>query len=233
MIKHTVGLAANCTPTCCSHLYSWIQLPVSNSNPLPLLPIDGRYSLLRWSQLNLDPGLCPKEKPRPNPSSSPGRFCWRSHSVPLWNGSSSPHRCLRKEYFCFRAQTTVQYSFLHSFWVQSLHWELSKMNSHPHRPSSLNLSACAVSSSFSSAAKGTTKPSTSVGTSLLTLPQELAFGLVHDVCREQDGAAHRVLPHGREGGILDYWGDSIVIQILSQKMAEASHTALQVLRDTE
>lgn len=79
------------------------------------------------------------------------------------------------------------------------------MKSHPHRPSSLNLSACAaVLLILSRAPMGTPKPSASTGPSPLTLPQELAFGLVHDVCREQDGAAHRVLPHGREGGILDY-----------------------------
>lgn len=80
--------------------------------------------------------------------------------------------------------------------------ELSKMNSHPHRLSSSHL--CAHPADIPRLPMGTPIPSTSMGPSPLTLPQELAFGLVHDVCREQDGAAHRVLPHGREGGILDY-----------------------------
>lgn len=51
---------------------------------------------------------------------------------------------------------------------------------------------------------GSPKPSTLMWPPVHTFPQELAFGLVHDVCGKQDGAAHRVLPHGHERGILDY-----------------------------
>lgn len=43
-----------------------------------------------------------------------------------------------------------------------------------------------------------------MGSLLLTLPQELALRLVHDVCWEQDGAAHWVLPHSRERRILHH-----------------------------
>lgn len=118
------NMSAGCSyqTSCSAMLQPFVPLdPTPCVQQQPVTP-DANRRLIFIAQLGLDPDLCPKERPHPNPASFPGRFYWRSQSVPLWNGSSSPHRCLRKEYFSFRAHPTVQLSFLFSFWMQLPPW---------------------------------------------------------------------------------------------------------------
>lgn len=67
-------------------------------------------------------------------------------------------------------------------------------------------------------------------TALLTFPEELRLGRVHNLGRNRRIVGHVVLFHVLEQTSVCYFADHLVIQSLFQELRDSRHRVFQVLR---